>query len=291
VSYSNPTADRQINLKTGDYYFWARAKSLVLPNPDNIYCRDTFMVHVGDTGYIAAMFKLSSLVDTFGVAPQDIEFVNLSYMVDSNYISPGYFNVLDVALEQPPFELPDADYAWRFYHIPLDSIFDKNAPIEVFPWELPELINGEEIIEEENPVVTFEKAGYYKTKVVATSEFGCKDTTILGYWLVEGVPTLTPGVNVITPNGDGINDNLEFDVESLRSMEGKIFNRWGKMVFSWTWNEETQEAVPGWWDGKLDNGQDAPPGIYYYVVKGIGQKDQDFSGKEYSGFIHLIREK
>lgn len=289
--WTAPTADKQINLETGDYLFWARAKSLVTPNPDNIYCRDTFMVHVGDTGYIAAMWQLSSVLDTTGVAPHQITLNNISYMVDSNYVSPGYINAVAAASGLPPVEQPDADYLWRFYRIPLDSIFDWYAPIIIKPSDLPVLVGKDEIIEDESPVMTFEIAGFYYWEMIATSEYGCKDTIVGGYVKTEGYPMLTPGVNVMTPNGDGINDLLEFEAQSLRSMEGVILNRWGQKIYEWTWNEEEQEPVPGWWDGKLSSGQDAPPGVYYYVIKGVGQKDQDFSGKEYSGFFHLIREK
>lgn len=285
------TADKQTGLKTGDYLFWARAKSLVTPNPNNVFCKDTFLVHVGDTGYIAAMYQLASVFDTTGVAPHTVTINNLSYMVDSNYVSPGYMNAVAAASGSAPAEEPDADYQWRFYKIPLDSVFDWYAPIIIKPGDLPVIVGKDEIIEDPSPVMTFEDAGFYYWKMVATSEFGCKDTLIGGYIKTEGYPMLTPGVNVMTPNGDGINDYLEFEAQSLRSMRGVIFNRWGEKIYEWTWNEEDQEPNPGWWDGKLSSGQDAPPGVYYYLLEAIGQKDQDFSGKEYSGFFHLIREK
>lgn len=291
TTWSDAIADKQTDLLTGDYYFWARAKSLVSPNPNNVYCRDTFMVHVGDTGYIAALYQLSALADTFGVSPHEVTFNNLSYYVDSNYVSPTSYTVWQMNDSLPSGSEINAEFVWRFYHLPLDTTLDYSVPIEIYPWEVPVSFNGNELVEEPIPLVTFENAGYYKWQMVAISEFGCKDTLNGGYIYTEGVPMLTPGVNVITPNGDGTNDYLEFEAQSLRSMEGKIFDRWGKLIFTWTWNEEDQVPVPGWWDGKLENGQDALPGVYYYVIKAIGQKDQDFSGKEYTGFVHLIREK
>lgn len=290
-SWVNPSADKQTGLKTGDYLFWARAKSTVTPNPDNIYCKDTFLVHVGDTGYVAALYQLSSVFDTTGVSPHTITLNNISYNTDSNYVSPGFMNAVEAATLYPPTEEIDADYMWRFYRIPLDSVFDWYAPIVIKPGDLPIVVGKDEIIEDISPVLTFELAGYYYFQMIATSEYGCKDTIVGGYIKTEAKPTLTPGVNVMTPNGDGINDFLEFEAMSLRSMKGVIFNRWGQKIYEWTWNEETQEPDPGWWDGKLSTGQDAPPGVYYYLIEGIGQKDQDFSGKEYSGFFHLIRDK
>ncbi len=299
--WANSTLDKQAGLITGDYMFWARTRSGVTPNPppphiDNpspsvVFCRDTFIIHVGDTGYIAAMYQLASIFDTTGVSPHEITIPNLSYMVDSNYVSPPYINAIDAMGEVTPIELPDADYFWRFYHISPDSIFDWFAPIVIYPWELPEVFDRDDIIEEASPLMTFEKAGFYKWQMIALSDFGCRDTIVGGYIKVEGVPMLTPGVNILTPNGDGINDLLEFEAQSLRSMDGRILNRWGQQVYSWTWNETDQVPDPGWWDGKLSSGNEAPPGVYYYIIKAVGQKDQDFSGKEYSGFFHLIREK
>ncbi|MCF8295460.1 MAG: gliding motility-associated C-terminal domain-containing protein [Bacteroidales bacterium] len=295
-SWVNPNASHQTGLKNGDYLFWARGISKITPNPvpggtEVIYCQDTFKIHVSDTGYVAAQYQLSSVFDTTGVSPHTITLNNFSFMTDSNYISPGYLNAVDAAGLLPPTDEIDADYMWRFYRIPLDSVFDWYAPIIIKPSDLPILVGKDEIIEDMSPVLTFELAGYYYFQMIATSEYGCKDTIVGGYIKTEAKPTLTPGVNVITPNGDGINDYLEFEAMSLRSMKGVIFNRWGQKIYEWTWNEETQEPEPGWWDGKLSTGQDAPPGVYYYLIEGIGQKDQDFSGKEYSGFFHLIRDK
>ncbi len=75
-----------------------------------------------------------------------------------------------------------------------------------------------------------------------------------------------PEVNAITPNGDGVNDRLTFNVlEDFPSFqEGNeliIFNRWGDIVF---------EAAPyqnGTWEGTTDGGQMLPEGTYYYVLR------------------------
>ena len=73
-------------------------------------------------------------------------------------------------------------------------------------------------------------------------------------------------------------------------MHGQIFNRWGKMIFEWTWNEADQKPNPHWWDGKV-NGKDAAPGVYFYVLTGVGKDGAQFSGKDYVKAFHLIREK
>ncbi|MEZ4720352.1 MAG: gliding motility-associated C-terminal domain-containing protein [Flavobacteriales bacterium] len=67
------------------------------------------------------------------------------------------------------------------------------------------------------------------------------------------------GLNVFTPNADGINDL--WMPESTCSMEGTsllVFNRWGILVFS------GNEAVHGW-DGTV-NGSPAAEGVYFYQL-------------------------
>lgn len=70
--------------------------------------------------------------------------------------------------------------------------------------------------------------------------------------------------NGITPNGDGVNDELVFDIllidpELRENSEIIIFNRWGDIVF---------EAAPynNDWAGVNMDGQPLPPATYYYIL-------------------------
>ncbi|MEL6719115.1 MAG: gliding motility-associated C-terminal domain-containing protein, partial [Bacteroidota bacterium] len=69
--------------------------------------------------------------------------------------------------------------------------------------------------------------------------------------------------NAITPNGDGVNDLLEFDLlaaDSFPENQISIFNRWGDVVY---------EAKPyqNDWGGKGLDGKDLPQGTYYYILR------------------------
>ena len=82
--------------------------------------------------------------------------------------------------------------------------------------------------------------------------------------------------NVITPNGDGKNDQLQiFGIERYTSSELMILNRWGKEVF---------RAAPytNNWDGVAQNGNELPEDTYYYIIK----IDEDDVRK---GFIMILR--
>ena len=70
--------------------------------------------------------------------------------------------------------------------------------------------------------------------------------------------------NVITPNGDGVNDVFKLDLpEQLGECTIiQVFNRWGQKVFSAiSYNNITTR-----WDGRNDGNDDLPHGTYYYVI-------------------------
>ena len=66
-------------------------------------------------------------------------------------------------------------------------------------------------------------------------------------------------MNLFTPNGDGYNDYWEISgIESYGRCDVRIFNRWGKLVFS-SKNYEND------WNGTCD-GVELPSAAYYYVI-------------------------
>ncbi len=71
--------------------------------------------------------------------------------------------------------------------------------------------------------------------------------------------------NAITPNGDGINDELVFDVlenaiDFWPDNELVVFNRWGDIVYR-------AEPYANNWRGTTDSGMKLPDGTYYYVLR------------------------
>jgi gliding motility-associated-like protein len=77
----------------------------------------------------------------------------------------------------------------------------------------------------------------------------------------------------ISPNGDGKNDN--FNLASFDVSELKIFNRYGKVVFS-------KKNYSDEWHGQSDSGHDLPDGTYYYAL----QMD---NGDSKTGWVYVIR--
>jgi gliding motility-associated-like protein len=70
--------------------------------------------------------------------------------------------------------------------------------------------------------------------------------------------------NVITPNGDGLNDTWIIDcIENFPDNTVQIFNRWGEMVNNY-YHYDNRTQV---WDGTNYKGELLPAGTYYYVLK------------------------
>jgi gliding motility-associated-like protein len=96
--------------------------------------------------------------------------------------------------------------------------------------------------------------------------------------------------NAFTPNGDGNNDFFAFvkgqEPVSMRIMDLKIVTRNGTPVYKYKGEVAKWEG----WNGKMNgNGSDCSSGVYYYIISGEGWDDKSYSGKSYTGVIHLFK--
>lgn len=79
--------------------------------------------------------------------------------------------------------------------------------------------------------------------------------------------------NTITPNGDGLNETLVFDIllsnpaEDFPNNELIVFNRWGDIVYQ-------SKPYTNNWGGTNNDGKELPHGTYYYILRlNIGNRD------------------
>jgi len=84
--------------------------------------------------------------------------------------------------------------------------------------------------------------------------------------------------NAFTPNGDGTNDVFKVRSKSIKDFEGKIFDRWGVLLFEWN-------DVNTGWNGYLKNNAKAPTGTYFYLIKCTLLNGEV---KEYKGYLTLM---
>ncbi len=86
--------------------------------------------------------------------------------------------------------------------------------------------------------------------------------------------------NVFTPNGDGSNDVFKVIIKDAKCFDGKIYNRWGVLVYQWG------DALKGWDGVIMQTNLPASDGVYYYIINYCTYLGAP--GTKY-GFLTLIR--
>lgn len=87
--------------------------------------------------------------------------------------------------------------------------------------------------------------------------------------------------NAFTPNGDGQNDlYTPFRSRFIETIDFKIFNRWGQVVF------ETKDPLINW-SGSNGSGKEVSDGVYYFTCHAF--ESQELPPIILSGYIELIR--
>ena len=155
------------------------------------------------------------------------------------------------------------------------SFLDLSKNCDSWSWDFGDGI-GRSILK--SPVYNYSQFGEYKVKLVVENTYGCTDTAVQIIKIKENFAVFFP--NTFTPDGDGLNDYFYAFGEGIQSMEMKVFDRWGKLVF-----ETENKQLP--WNGKMNNsGEELPMGVYVYSVI---VTDQNGSYHSFNGLINLYR--
>jgi gliding motility-associated-like protein len=147
------------------------------------------------------------------------------------------------------------DFVWNFG----GYIFPSNSTIVTYPFDTP---------------------GTYTITLTGNLN-GCESTGTgeVTVWPFDPPDILAP--NVFSPNADGNNDTWQFvTLTNTREIDLTIINRWGNVVFE-------SKDLDASWNGKLQNGSDAPEGVYFYKYIVLGWNGQTYEGH---GNITLVRE-
>jgi gliding motility-associated-like protein len=123
----------------------------------------------------------------------------------------------------------------------------------------------------------FPKKGEYDLTHICSNSEGCIDTVTLKIVVIDPELQLTVP-NVFSPNADLINDQFKVKYNAVKTFQAIVYNRWGKKMYEWS-------DVSAGWDG-TSNGNDAPEGVYFYVITGTDFKDKAFDKK---GSVTLLR--
>lgn len=155
----------------------------------------------------------------------------------------------------------------------LSNLDEELYPLDGWLWYFGDGSSSSEIA----PLYTYTEEGNYEVSLRIVHHTSC-DTTLYHRLSVKTIELFIP--NVITPNGDGKNDQLiitSMQDAGLSSSGGNqsvindyyisnelvIYNRWSQVVY------ETKNYVNDWDGGELTDG------VYFYVLKCVGEFGTD----------------
>ena len=119
------------------------------------------------------------------------------------------------------------------------------------------------------------EAGAYSVQALDAQGCSVSDAILID---VVGCDPIIP--NVVTPNGDGVNDGWILGPGGYVGAILDVYNRWGQLV----WSGDVIRT--GFRGNHMDNGEPLSEGTYYYVLhltRGSGSVD------DYTGHITLLR--
>ena len=123
------------------------------------------------------------------------------------------------------------------------------------------------------------EVGSYWLKV---GEPGCFGTDTIEVMLEDCLPCIAVIPSAFSPNGDGINDELNVHLsatcDNISDFQFTVYNRWGQKVF------DTKDRA-GAWDGIFEN-ELAPLSVYVYYAS---YKDEEGQLQSLKGNVTLIR--
>ncbi|WP_207422857.1 MBG domain-containing protein [Desertivirga brevis] len=115
-------------------------------------------------------------------------------------------------------------------------------------------------------------------RVLVTNASGCSETKEITIEVTEDYVMLK-GTNLISPNGDGVNDVFKIEnVDMYPNNEVKIFDRAGRLLYT-----KKGYSKDGEWNGTL-NGAPLAEDTYYYVV------DFGPNKPKIKGYITIVRD-
>ena len=139
----------------------------------------------------------------------------------------------------------------------------------VFSPDIARIVNNDTLIQ----IQPREDISYIVTVYQDSADKNC-------YVQYKGLIELLPVAdmpNIVTPNGDGLNDKWEVDLDKYPHPNVTIFDRWGETVYK-------SADYANTWDGTfLQTGKHVPDGTYYFIMTVPSQ-----SGIVYRGDINIL---
>jgi len=126
-------------------------------------------------------------------------------------------------------------------------------------WNFGDYASADNISTETNPVHYYQYEGSYMVNLIASNNYGCKDTASAVIHIKPQFAVYIP--NVFTPDGNGLNDI--FMPVGVGIMEDEyqmlIYDRWGNLIF-------TSNNLRVGWDGSVKGDPHPKDGVFIYKI-------------------------
>ncbi|MDQ3072924.1 MAG: PKD domain-containing protein [Bacteroidota bacterium] len=130
-----------------------------------------------------------------------------------------------------------------------------------------------------NPTHSYADTGKYPVYLIIFNSNGCQDTLVDTMIVRQDYVIYVP--NIITSNGDSLNDYFLPKGDGISDFEMIIYDRWGNEVFR---SKDLNEP----WKGTYSNGPErVPEGTYMYVITIIDYGNDEI--KRIAGNVTVIR--
>jgi len=184
-----------------------------------------------------------------------------SYTITYEYADAnGCENTADHQFTVSPRLFPNFDYSVNCSQIAsFVNLTPANPVVAGFGWNF----DGTGTSTQYAPSVPFALPGNYDVTLAATDSYNCVYDTTISIYVEPGVAVENMVIpNVITANGDNINDFIEFPAEFLECFTYKMYivNRWGQLVYEMS-NSNNR------FYGLDKSGNDLDEGVYFYTIE------------------------
>ena len=130
-----------------------------------------------------------------------------------------------------------------------------------------------------NPIHTYNSEGNFDVWMKVCYAATCCDSVKRTVEVLDTI--IVP--NVFTPNGDGLNEVFIIKNKNLSQLNLKIYNRWGRAVFS------TETVGESWNGNKNNDGPPCPEGTYFYILNATRKDGKQVEEKLRKGAVTLLR--
>ena len=142
----------------------------------------------------------------------------------------------------------------------IQFIDSSQGGVDTYAWDFG---NGE-TSNEQNPFITYSDSGAFTITLTVQSDGDLCESTAMDTFINSALNKVQVP-NVFSPNNDDRNDFFDVIIpedqrECVEVTKSKIYNRWGNLIYDNT-------LPPEGWDGRHENGENAPAEIYTYVLE------------------------